>query len=440
MSVLQFAGMAGEIRASTASEQFDLAGMSETKITDMLVNAFGTPLDAPTQMVSFKFVVGGGKLVRAKYNDDMPRWVNAALRSIEFESDNSAAETLDSQRSFKQQHDTGKNLIYIIVYPAVACTAAGADDGEKEDDGPHVDTKSPEYLCTASTLATFKEIVQRKLPFWRQRKACLKVLQDAHEAFGLVEQKMCTGKPLTPIETASYESNSGQDEEKIAFLQAEIKSLVDNGELTKEERDDLVKTLTANAAEATTAGQAKKAENILQRKATLQKSAPIVGRLRLGDEIQKQYMKVFPLNTLEEKSRSMSLTIADLQALSEKDDLMDKIAGLQNASRGWFERDEDFTERCIFEEEQAKKRYLASKGTAKKGGGLGSKGRTAAPKGTQSNRGQNLYNSNIMATIGRRGNSGGGVGGNSGGSSAANAGGGAKKAASLFAAFGDDSD
>ena len=136
----------------------------------------------------------------------------------------------------------------------------------------------------------------------------------------------------------------------------------------------------------------------------------------------------------------MSLTIADLQALSEKDDLMDKIAGLQNASRGWFERDEDFTERCIFEEEQAKKRYLASKGTAKKGGGLGSKGRTAAPKGTQSNRGQNLYNSNIMATIGRRGNSGGGVGGNSGGSSAANAGGGAKKAASLFAAFGDDSD
>ena len=108
-------------------------------------------------MISFKFIVGGGKLVRSKYSEEMPKWVNSALRSVGFESDNSAAETLDSQGTFKQQHDTGKNLIYIIVFPKVTWTGE-ASGGDMKDEATQVDQSSPEYLCTASTLQTFKEI------------------------------------------------------------------------------------------------------------------------------------------------------------------------------------------------------------------------------------------------------------------------------------------
>ena len=396
--------MAGEILGAIDSEQFDLAGYNEARVTDLMTSAFGSPLTAPTKMVRFTFIVGGGKLVRSKYDETLPKWVNAALRSINYVTDNSAAETFDSQGTFKQQHDTGKNLIYIIVYPHVTCSATGASDGggdEKEAAEGALDTKSPEFLCITSDLDTFKEMVQKKLAFWSQRKACLKVLQDASEQFLAIEQKMCAGQALTAQENAVYESNSSQDAEKIAFLQAEIKALVDSGELTSSEKLELLTSLTKNHAEAVAAGQAKKAETIAARKAVLEKATPILGRLRLGDEIQKRYMKLFPLLALEDKARSMSLTIADLQTLSEKSDIEDQIQGLQAASRGWFERDEDFLARCGHEEKGAKTRYTQQKAAAAKktGEGLGSKGR---PSGTQTARGNNLYtNANAWANIGK---------------------------------------
>jgi hypothetical protein len=41
--------------------------------------------------------VGGGKLVRSRYSEDMTKWMVAALREIGFSEDRSAAETYDSQ-------------------------------------------------------------------------------------------------------------------------------------------------------------------------------------------------------------------------------------------------------------------------------------------------------------------------------------------------------
>ena len=397
-------GMAGEIRRCVDSEQFDLAGYTEQRVTDLMVSAFGTPLTAPTKMVRFTFIVGGGKLVRSKYNEDMPKWINTALRSISFVSDNSAAETFDSQGMFKQQHDTGKNLIYIIVFPKVTCSTPGSTEStnEKDSNSVEINTNSPEYLCTASELQTFKEIVQKKLSFWSQRKACLKVLQDAHERFLQVEQKMVSGQPLTAEENAIFESNSNQDAEKIAYLQAEIKALVDSGELTASEKAELLQTLNKNLAEAKSSGQDKKAEGIAARKAALENVKPIVGRLRLGEEIQKRYMKLFPLLALEEKARSMSLTIADLQTLSEKPELEEQIQGLQSASKGWFEREEDFLLRCEFEEKSAKARYLEqkSKQVKKAGGSLGGSKST----GTNALRGTNVYaNASSWSNIGKKG-------------------------------------
>jgi hypothetical protein len=89
-----------------------------------------------------------------------------SLLSSELEINN-----LFSLGTFKQQHDTGQNLKYLIVYPRVACaaTAAAAAAGGKPAAGggaaaePELDVKSPEYIVSACELETFKEIVHSKV-------------------------------------------------------------------------------------------------------------------------------------------------------------------------------------------------------------------------------------------------------------------------------------
>ena len=52
-----------------------------------------SPLTAPTEMIKCTFVVGGGKLVRSRYAEDLTKWLVAALREIGYTEDRSAAET-----------------------------------------------------------------------------------------------------------------------------------------------------------------------------------------------------------------------------------------------------------------------------------------------------------------------------------------------------------
>lgn len=374
-----FSGMAGEIRSSVASEQFDLAGYSEARITDLFTQAFGSTLDAPTSMVKFTFVVGGGKLVRGKYAEEMPKWVNSALRTCGYEYDNSAAETLDSQGSFKQQHDTGKNLIYIIVYPKISWRPESEKEAA-EDAGEVIDSSSPEYIVVAATLEVFEDILDRKIEFWRQRKQCLKILQDAKAEFDTIEAKMVGGKLLDPVEQAKYDANSGEDDAKISFLQNEIKTMVDEGELLSAEKEEVLSNMSKNLTEAEAAGQAKRAETIRGRKAALEKLQPLEPRLRLGEKIQKFRVKLLGLKALEEKQKNMSLTMADLQALGEKGEIEETVEELERKSRCWFETDEDFAVRCAYEIKLAEKTHAKKKPGVggKKGSGLGSGGKKAA--------------------------------------------------------------
>jgi hypothetical protein len=323
-------GLVGEIRSSTTSEQFDLGGYTEQRAADMIRGAFSTPLSAPTQMVRFTFVVGGGRLVRARYDEDMTRWLCGALREIGFVEDKSAAETFDSQGTYKQQHDTGQNLKYLIVYPRVECAdrkVEGVTSSVEE-----LDTSSNEYVIAASSLDIFKSLVTSKTQSWHQKKRILKVLQDSTDAFKAVEAKLIAGTPLTLREQAVYESDSGQDAEKLAWLQGEIKSMADGGMLTASERDELLETLRSSItaldediAAARSEGAVKKVEKLEERKAavtarkmTIEKAPPVIHRLKRGEDIRKLRVRLLSLLSLEERGRSMSLTLADLKTLEQK--------------------------------------------------------------------------------------------------------------------------
>lgn len=377
-------GLARDIRLTITSEQFDLGGYTEQRARDLIHTAFKTPLTAPAEMIRITLVVGGGKLVRSRYPEDLPKWLVAALREIGYTEDRSAAETFDSQGTFKQQHDTGQNLKYLIVYPRVACgMMKGSEKAESES--VTLDQSSPEYIVVACELATFQDIVASKVLSYNQKKRLLKLLQQKSEEFKAIEAKLVSGIALTPREQTVYDSNSGSDQEKINYLQNATKEMVDNGKLTNREKVELVNSIEANVQTLNAEVEAAKAENkpkklekveskrdaSIARKAFVEKLEPIAPRLQYGDEIRKLYVRLFPLKALlEEKERSMSLTTADFKLLEEKPELEAQILEYQRRSKGWFEDEPDFEERCQFEENEAKKAYRAKKAAAdaKKGG------------------------------------------------------------------------
>lgn len=396
----QLSGLTGAIRSAVSSEQFDLGGYNEQRTKELIRGAFAQPLEAPTEMVKFTFVVGGGKLVRSRYAEELPKWTIAALREVGYVEDRSAAETFDSQGSYKQQHDTGQNLKYVIVFPHVTCASATAKEPAAENTADMVNQTSPEWITVACELTTLQDIVATKCPSYKQRKKLLQHLQHNYEEFQRIEAKLVSGAPLDSREDLVYSANSGMDAEKIAWLQVEIKGMVDNGKLTAAEKADLMKSMRSNEqavanelevarSEGKTALVTKltaKKEAISARCAMVDGHSPVEHRLGKSADIQKLYMRLFPLRALEDKGRSMSLTLSDLRTLEEKADIEEAIHALQAASRGWFQDEDDFLSICQLEESKAQASYkLRKKSTAgKKTGGTASVGQKKASK-TNSN-------------------------------------------------------
>lgn len=391
-------GLAGRIRASVTSDQFDLAGYTQPRVSELFTHAFSTPLTAPTEMVKFTFVVGGGKLVRSRYDDDLPKWVAATLREIGYNEDRSAAVDFSSQGSFKHQHDTGQNLKTITVFPHVECANQKTVSAPSATTPESIDPKSIEYMITACEFSTFCDMVSSKTVSWTQRKRLLHLLQECHASFAAIEAKLTTGQPLTPYEQSVYDSNNGSDEQKMQWLQEDIKMMAESGKLTPDEKSELLttishnlETVTAEIASASAANktalvtklEAKK-QFILARKAKIEAAAAVSHPLKFASEIQKCYLQLFPLLALEEKSRSMSLTMADLKALEAKHDLEESAAGYAKASRCWMETDEEWQARVDATKREAKTLYDKRVKTTKKPVSVGSKTGTAGKMAVKS--------------------------------------------------------
>jgi len=153
--VSQLKGLVREIRLSTANDEFDLAGYDEQRTTDMAKKAFGTPLTFTSQPLQFTFIVGGGKLVRSRYHDELRRWLSDSLKEIGYEEDRGGS--LGSQGCFKHQHDTNLNLIKVHVFPNIITNDDNTNDDENVEKSSKED--SPAYLVATCSLAVFKSMV-----------------------------------------------------------------------------------------------------------------------------------------------------------------------------------------------------------------------------------------------------------------------------------------
>lgn len=415
-------GMAASIRAATESETFDLAGQNPTTITNTVNSAFSTPLPLK-DMIRITFITGAGKLGRQKYDEGAAKAVTSTLRDLGFEDDRGASCVVECAGSFKLQHDTGKNLKTVVVFPNIvgpSNDSAGLEDGVA---GMSMANETllpegcPEQMIAMSSKTVFERMISSKCASWAQKKGCLAAIDYIKVMLGDLDSKLLSGTPLSDAEQSFYDSVSmGSLEEKESFVKKGMQAQVEAGNISSGEKELLLKqnadrleTLAKEIEEAQS--KPKKLEKLKnmkskaeQRRTLLEEITPKASaRLRHEPEITKLRVEMAPYVKLENDAKGRLLSIKETQTLAKKTEIEEQIAELEEASRGWFEENEAFEARVeasrkIFSARQKTKKKPSSKagggykpapaatkfvvpGASKKGWGKSAAKKKAAPKG-----------------------------------------------------------
>ncbi len=383
MSALaELSGLALKIASCDSSETFDLAGMPASSISSQVEAAFRRPfpLTLPPRIT---LVVGGGKLARGKYDQGAFSAVTAALRSVGYLQDTEGGDEA-AGGAFKSQHDTGKNLKTVVVFPEVspppeASANSNVDsDGIEEGEGVY-NSNSSEFMLVCSSLATFSRLLVSKTPTWSEKKSMIAFIEHVQAIIKGFDDNLMTGVSLGPLEQRLYDGVESLDEKREETKKAMKEQVEEKGELTKAEKELLlaqvsekIQVLRDNATSAT----GKKAEKISemlekveQRKAKIEKiDGTFVPSLKTEPQIKKLTAEVLKLEEVEAKAKGRLMTLKETEAMGRKSELEEQIASLELASRGWFESDEQFTIRC-----DALRAKLRKKKVVKKAAGGGSK-------------------------------------------------------------------
>ena len=344
-------GQAASIRSAQESEVFDLAGQNATTIQQTVRTAFSEPLEID-QMIRITLITGAGKNSRQKYDSDAAKSVTSVLMKLGYEEDRGASGTLDCAGKFKLQHDTGKNLKTVVIYPRINETK----DNILEED--HVESlipvNSPDYKIAMSNINTFRNIITNKCPTWADKKGCLACVENLQSMMNELDGKLCKGAVLEASEQDFYD-NVTDLSEKQTYLKNEIqKQVFEQGKITEKEKEILL--TMASDKMATLKKEHKSTIKNLQRKEALLEIDPIPPYpLKHENEIRKLVKdKLAPIETLEQKTKGRLLTLKETQMIAQKDELLDLIHQYELSSRGWFEDDDTFQSRLLHSREQRK--------------------------------------------------------------------------------------
>mmetsp|Transcript_28970 Transcript_28970/g.83019 ORF Transcript_28970/g.83019 Transcript_28970/m.83019 type:complete len:417 (-) Transcript_28970:28-1278(-) len=393
-------GMAGKVRRATESDEFELSGYDQARCDELAKSAFTEPFQLK-EMVKLSFVVGGGKLVRQKYSDDLPKLFMNSLSAIGFQDDSTAALEAKSGGKFKFQHDTGKNLKFVHVFPKICAPQAGGggeEDGEEEEDEK---PSSPEDILCRSSSKDFSRLVTDYVTSYQQKKKLLDLIKSRISSLEQIEGKMTRLETLSAEEQALYD-DVGADElrEKAKFMTGALQEMVDEGKLTSAEKaafleqlDGKLAALEAEIAKAESEGKAKKVQALGQQREVAQKtkatvkdaSAVSLPPLRHATELKKLYAKIAGLNRIEKASKG-HYTMDDLKQLGERPEIEEAISVLESRSRGWFEDDAVFQERvqaCMRAGTAAAAKKAASSAPSSRPGSAASGGFTTVSGGAR---------------------------------------------------------
>jgi len=382
---MSVSGMALKIRESTESDTFDLAGAKVATIRANVSAAFAEPFPI-SHMVRITFLTGGGKLCRSKYDDGAAGAIAASLREHGFEEDHGASCVPECAGLYKAQHDTGKNLRTMVVFPRIMESTgdSGGGDDDNAPSKPILELNSPDYmLAVAGFTTTFPRMVASKCSSWSQKRNAASSLEATNSQLKDMTEKLYSGTPLEDNEQEFFDATSTEDlERKLAYIRKEMGTQLEAGNVTFGERRILLEqvtermqTIEANIKEATDENKPVKVKKLREalskvraRKKTANSITPkgVTVPLRHREKIDALRMEARPLNALEASGKGRLMSLKETQAIGRRDEIMEKIEELYEASRGWFEEDEEFRKRveesrreCDSREKAAAKRNTA---------------------------------------------------------------------------------
>jgi len=331
-----------------------------------LVKAAFTEPFVLSKMIKITFVVGGGKQCRQKYGDALPRDFMCALDNNGFDSDNAACTELSAAGRYKYQHDTSKNLLFVHVFPRVVAPEGDAAEEEGADGAPaQQGQRDPADVLAECELADFKRMVGSHVTTYTSKKRLLDSIRGKIARLDECEQKMIARETIDSSLQALFDTLDAEGlKEKVKVLAVELQSSIDGGELTAEERTQVLEqldvkltALKADLAKAEADGKAKLQAKLEEGKEKLQAQKAAVSDarsaakppLKYAAEIQKTHKRVAGLNKLE-KENSGKFTLDQLKAIGERPEMEEALAIMKARSQMWFETDEELQDRyklCI---------------------------------------------------------------------------------------------
>jgi hypothetical protein len=336
------------------SETFDLAGQNVSTITHNIESAFREPLPLEGVMIRLTFVTGAGKQSRQKYDDGAAKAVTSTLRVLGYSEDHGASCVVECAGTFKLQHDTGKNLKTVVVFPIVLKANTDSQDGLSSASDRRTSLapqESPEHLIATSSLNVFQRMLSSKCPSWTQKKGCLAALEGLKRKVSELENKLVKGQILGAQEQVFYDSAINLDD-KEAHCKTEMHNQVERRQLTQFELSTLqshnaerIEALKMDLSRAT-GKEVENAQSLLDkanvRKQFLSNIEPLEPhKLKHEQELRKLRKELSPLVELSSSSSKLR-SIKETQSLARKEEIEEEIHALEQASRGWFEDDSFF--------------------------------------------------------------------------------------------------
>lgn len=345
------AKIAAEIRKNPADDEHDLGNFTSASANDLILAAFSTPISSSI-MFRATFVCGGGKLVRAKYPDSLPKDLMSALSSIGYKEDGGAHTHISCAGSFKYQHDTGKNLKYVHVYPRICETSfvTHLNGHEDNSDGEEKSQTPSELVLTASQHA-FEGILSC-VPSLNQKKTLLNLLKQSANTLKSADAKLVKMEPLTTEEQALYDM-AVEIPEKAAWLSTKMEEQVEKGPLTHTEQKEIAEKLTANLAKLTEemsnfeifdtnpkAVKLQKMHEVLtKKKEALSAIKPSVIPVKRASEYSSLQKQLAVLEKIEQSKVPQPLEV--MMQLSKKPSILAQIKEIEDLNLGWFENVKD---------------------------------------------------------------------------------------------------
>eukprot|EP00931_Biecheleriopsis_adriatica_P076627 TRINITY_DN50316_c0_g1_i1.p1 TRINITY_DN50316_c0_g1~~TRINITY_DN50316_c0_g1_i1.p1 ORF type:complete len:408 (+),score=134.03 TRINITY_DN50316_c0_g1_i1:60-1283(+) len=385
-------GLAGKVRRVTESDDFDLSGYDQAKCAELVKAAFSEPLPL-REMIRLSFTVGGGKLVRQKYSDDLPKIFMNALTAGGYQEDAGATVEVGSAGKFKYHHDTNKNLKFVHVFPKLGGEVPDASGGGYEEAEEEEAPSTPEDLLFRSDEKEFLRLVQTHLTTYAQKKKLLELLKQRISALEAIEQKMTRMERLEASEEALFNDVGSEElKEKCKVLTSELQTMIDAGQLTAAEKADFLEQLDGKLAllgeeikKAEADGKAKKVQALTQQRDTMQKTRtaakeadPVsLPALKNGAQIRELRVKLADLARIEKASKG-NYTMDELRRLGERPEIEEAVQELESRARGWLESDEVFQQRL-----EANLRAGPAKKSTGGGRGSGGGGYTAVTGGAR---------------------------------------------------------